>query len=561
MLRSFVLPHEQRGDRMKHLFSLLALMYAGSISAQYLRADELPGRGASAAHSAHGLPGPGERGGGPPANDDCANAQVILPTAHCMAAIDGDNTGATDDGPDASCDDPGATLLDVWYTFTTGAAGPVAITLIRSAAMTDGNYVLYEGSCTGNEVACRVGPALGQQELLQPATQYWLRVYSNPTYGTPGPFTICIQDLASVPAPPNDDCLNVTPTALAVGSTISFNGDPTYALNGEGLPFNSLWNAFTTTTSADITVDLCGTTASLGLIWLALYTTCPADAENRVFPGSSNYTSCSDGQATLCYGNVPPGTYYYAVSNALTPGAYTLNVSAGAVGSNSPANDDCAGAIPLAVGTSCAPVNFSPSCASASAPSGGCLDGLANGEDDTWYSFTATAAQMAIGMFPHSVQFGPILEIYGGTCGALNSIGCANGFAGDTLEVALDALVPGTTYFVKAYDGYFSTAAGDPSYDLCVVEGSGIGIGMGERSDPTLFTVHPNPTNGRFTLRSATGEAGTITVLDMTGRIVHRQWHSGGEIHVPITVDLHPGTYVVRMDAGRAPWQTRVVVQ
>ncbi|MGV3636334.1 MAG: T9SS type A sorting domain-containing protein [Flavobacteriales bacterium] len=500
--------------------------------------------------------------GGPPANDDCVNAQVVTLASDCFAAVLGDNSGATNDGPDASCDDPGAGLLDVWYTFTTGAQGPVAITLVRGQAMGDGNYALYVGSCSGNEVACRIAPNWGQQEPLLPNTQYWLRVYSNTNYGTPGSFTLCVQDLATVPAPPNDDCANVTPSALAMGSILTFTGDATYALNSEGLPYSSIWNAFTTTAAADVTLDLCGTTSMLGFFWTSLYTTCPADLENRVLPGTFDY-SCPDQQAHLCFGNLPPGTYYYAVGNAFTPGTYTWNVSADPVGTNGPPNDDCAGALPLTVNTTCTPVNFAPSCASPSPPSGGCLDGLANAEDDAWYSFTATVAEMAVGMFPHSTAFGPILEVYAGNCGSLNSIGCANGFAGDTLEVALDALVPGTTYYLKAYNGYFGIPSGDAGYDVCVVEGTGIGIGLEEHMDIASLTVHPNPTEGDVSM-NITGMQGILDlrILDAMGRtVLVERFIPSGPITIHAADRLSAGTYVLRATDGHRLAQAPFVVR
>lgn len=502
------------------------------------------------------------RGGGSPANDDCANATMITLTSNCFNAVEGDNTNATSAGPDVSCDDPGASTLDVWYTFTTGSTGITAINLVPSGTMTDWDYAVYD-ACGGNEVVCRILPNQGQQEALAPLMPYWLRVYTNPNYGSPGPFTLCIQDLNTVTAPANDDCANVVPGPLAVGNSLSFTGDAAYALNSEGLPYNSLWNAFTTTEAADVRIDLCGTTSVLSIYWSGLYTTCPVDAENRVYPGSANFTDCTDGAATLCFGNLPAGTYYYAVNNSSTPGIYALHFTADPVGNSSPVNDDCAGAVPLSVGASCAPVTFSPSCGSASPPSGGCLDGQAFAEDDVWYSFTATASEMTVGMFPHSLQFGPILEAYSGTCGALSSIGCLNGFSGDTLELALQSLVPGTVYYLKAYNGYFNTPTDDANYDLCLVEGTSIGIGVPETDAPSTTTLYPNPGSGDFFVRTGAGSAFTaVTVFDATGRVVLSERKATNDV---FTVHgkgrLGPGAYVVRIDDGRSTEQHRLIVQ
>ena len=552
---------------MKQALLLSTLLAGITASAQYIRPadgprDRYAQEGIRAPDRTANAHGSDERGG-PPANDDCANAQVITLSTDCFNPIEGDNTEATSIGPDASCDDPGGTLLDVWYTFTTGAIGPVAITLLRSPGMGDGNYVLYAGGCAGTEVSCRIAPVPGQQEILQPATQYWLRVYSNPTYGPPGAFTLCIQDLALVPAPPNDDCANVAPSNLAVGGSVTFTGDATYALNSEGLPLNSIWNAFTLSDAADVEVDLCGTTTFLGYLWNYLYVTCPADVENRVGAGTLDFSTCVDGNLHLCYGNLPAGTYYYAVHNGTTPGSYTLNIQASAVGTNRQPNDDCSGALPLGVGSSCAPVNFSPACASLSDPGAGCLEGMANAEDDVWYSFIASATDMAVGMFPHSTQFGPIVEVFAGSCGSLNSIGCANGFAGDSLEVVLDGLTIGATYYVQAYNGYASTPSDDPSYDLCVVEGTGLNIGIGENEVADAIDVFPNPSNGDFTLLAANVSGPTlIDVFDATGRVVlMEQRAANGPIQVHGVGKLVTGAYMVRMRTGTTVMQARFVVE
>lgn len=536
---------------------LIALLTCSSAFAQNQRA----GQGspyASAPSSAHG--NAAIRGGGPPANDDCANATVIALATNCYNPTEGDNTNATAVGPDPSCDDPGANTLDVWYTFTTGSTGATAITVVPSAAMTDWEYVLYEGACDGSEVVCRILPVQGQQEALAPATQYWVRVYTNPDYGTPGPFTLCIQDLDLVSPPANDDCANAVPAPLAIGSSVTFTGDATYALNAEGLPFNSIWNAFTTSEAADVHVALCGTTSSMGFTWLALYLSCPANVEDRIWPGS--YSNCPNGLADLCYGNLPAGTYYYAVPNALSPGGYSVVVSAETAGSSSPVNDDCAGAIALSAGTWCNPATFSPTCASASPPAGGCLEGLANPEDDVWYSFIATQAEMSLGILPHSVQFGPIIEVYAGSCGALTSLACSNGFEGDTLEINMNALVPGNTYFVQVYNGYISTLNAQAGYGLCLVEGLGINIGVTERVAGSDALIFPNPSTGVVTVQLPEHvKPRTFAVMDAMGRsvITEPTTNSG-----PLTIDLSSldkGVYVVRVNTDSGTQLSQRVVK
>lgn len=504
-----------------------------------------------------------DRGGIVPVNDNCENAITIVPGMECYNSTYGNNSNATADGPDASCDDPGANLLDIWYTFTTGTSGATSITIQRRAAMTDWNYVLYTGGCNENEVVCRIQPNYGQQETLLPSTQYHLRIYSNPNYGTPGGFDLCIQDLATFTPPANDDCANVVPAPLALGGALTFTGDATYATNTEGLPYNSVWHAFTTSVATDLHFDLCGTTSQLGIYWAALYKTCPADLTDRRLPGSFYFDACSNARPSMCFGNLLAGTYYYALSNAWSPGTYTIHVAAEHAGSSAPLNDDCTGATPLNVTTTCAPSPFTSTCGSASTASGGCLDGLAFAEDDVWYSFTAPTTTVAVGMMAHSSQYGPVLEAYSGPCGSLASIGCINSYNGETLELVLTGLVVGETYFLKAYNGNLSTPSDDASYDLCMVEGSDIHVGLADMDGTPKNALFPNPTHGDFTIRTRTAASPTtVSVFDAAGRMVMSTNGPGNELlTVHGTGRLHPGSYVVRISDGNGTTQHRLVVQ
>lgn len=515
-------------------------------------------------HVGHPLASGAERGA-PPANDDCANAAPIELLADCSGAVDGSNAGSAMDGSVPSCDDPGSTEPDVWYTFTTGAADTVIITLTPQAGMTDWAYVLLEGSCAGNEVACRIQPAIPMTEHLLPSTTYFLRVFSNPVYGTAGDFTLCLQDLDLVDVPANDLCANAPLQALPMGGTITFTGNSTNAQNTEDLPLVSVWHAFTLSEPADVTIDLCGSAAFFPYFFRALYFTCPPDQAQRRYAGYENITDCAGNRPTLCYPALPAGTYYYAVTNGNAPGTYTLHVKADPVGSHQPVNDDCAGAIAVPVSATCTPTPCSPTCASGSdIPPGDCADGLGDTSDDVWYSFSATQATMTIAVFPNSDQFGAVIQLFSGACGTLTSVACANGFDGDVVQLPLNDLVPGNTYFVRVYNGYYTTPLDDPGYSLCVAEGFGITIGIEEQhSVPDAMEVRPNPSNGSFTL--ATGAPGSLIPLelcDAAGRMVlHASVRTDAAGNATVEVALSPGSYTVRVNDGKDVRIARVVIQ
>ncbi len=301
-------------------------------------------------------PNNGDRGNAP-ANDDCGNALSIVVLADCATPINGDNSAATNDGPDASCDDPGADLRDVWYTFNSGAEDTVAISLVPGPGMTDFAFVLYDG-CGGNEVFCQVLPPGPMNVPVSPGTDYVLRVHSNPFYGDPGPFTICVTlPVAVAPPPPNDLCSAVSPAPLTVGNSVTFMGDNTGATDTEGFGTGSAWEAFTLSTCADVKISYCGTTPAWSGLWTVLYDGCPP--LTGVYVGSYDSTACGDQNFTMCFPNLAAGTYYYPVVQGITAlGQYTLVVSAEPCGTVQATNDECAGAIPIVAHATCQPETF-----------------------------------------------------------------------------------------------------------------------------------------------------------------------------------------------------------
>ncbi|MCB9182374.1 MAG: T9SS type A sorting domain-containing protein [Flavobacteriales bacterium] len=128
-----------------------------------------------------------------PVNDDCGNAlplSVNLAENCPGSAVNGDNTYATVDGGEPSCDDPGDMYLDVWYTFNAGNNTTVTINLDQGT-MEDWAIVVSDG-CGGNEIACEIQPGAPVEVTTTPFADYLVRVYSNFTFGNGGQFSICL---------------------------------------------------------------------------------------------------------------------------------------------------------------------------------------------------------------------------------------------------------------------------------------------------------------------------------------------------------------------------------
>lgn len=506
-------------------------------------------------------PSNGDRGNAP-ANDDCGNALSIVVLADCATPINGDNSAATNDGPDASCDDPGADLRDVWYTFNSGAEDTVAISLVPGPGMTDFAFVLYDG-CGGNEVFCQVLPPGPMNVPVSPGTDYVLRVHSNPFYGDPGPFTICVTlPVAVAPPPPNDLCSAVSPAPLTVGNSVTFMGDNTGATDTEGFGTGSAWEAFTLSTCADVKISYCGTTPAWSGLWTVLYDGCPP--LTGVYVGSYDSTACGDQNFTMCFPNLAAGTYYYPVVQGITAlGQYTLVVSAEPCGTVQATNDECAGAIPIVAHATCQPETFTNPCASQSLPGVTCGAFTGNANDDVWYSFVATATDMTIGGAPVG-SMDIVMELFSGTCGALTSIGCGDvGGAGVADDLIASGLTVGDTYYFRVYDFSWRYAYEAPGYELCVVEGLGSGVGMPERTAEVNGGVYPNPSNGTFTIRANSGATITaVQVIDAAGRTVLRGTPNKdrGAVHVDASA-LTPGTYVLRYTEDGALKNERLIIQ
>lgn len=501
--------------------------------------------------------------GNAPANDDCANAQVVTVATDCSAPIVGDNSQATTDGPDASCDDPGSALMDVWYTFNAGAEDTIAITLLPSAQMSDWDMVVYD-ACGGTELTCRIDPAAPVYQAVTPGANYWVRIYSNPTYGTAGAFSLCIAQPGTIAPPPaNDDCANSTPQPLNVGTSMAFNGTTVGATENDGLGYPIVWESFTLTTCADVKVSYCGTTPTWSGFWIVLYTSCPP--VGGVFASSYDSTACGDGNFTLCFPKLDPGTYYYPVVQAYpVVGPYTLNVSAAACGEELASNDECDGAIPLTAHPTCETAFFTNPCATQSLPAITCGTFTGDASDDVWYSFTATSTDMTVGGAPHG-NMDIVMELFSGTCASLTSIACGDvGGPGVADDLIASGLTVGNTYYFRVYDFRTLYSYTYPGYDLCVVDGQGSGVGLAEEASISeQGALFPNPSNGQFTIRVASSVTSqSVQVIDAAGRTVRSTTEraSGGLVHVDAS-GLMPGAYVVRYTDGAHMMNERLIIQ
>ena len=194
---------------------------------------------------------------GPPANDECANAETIPVGAFgsCPGnAVSGDNTAAAQVFDDFACF-TGGPFVDVWYTFNSGANTSLTYsfpTFSFGSILVD----VLEGSCAGASVHCAIGTgALANPNFtVTPGTDYWVRVASEVALGG-GAFTFCVS--AAPGAPANDECSGaiaifdgVTPVTN-VGST---GTDITSCAFEDG---TDVWFSYTASCTGNVSVSTC----------------------------------------------------------------------------------------------------------------------------------------------------------------------------------------------------------------------------------------------------------------------------------------------------------------
>ncbi len=246
--------------------------------------------------------------------------------------------GTTPDGPGTCLTSP-----NIWYCYTATCTGPARISLCGSSY--DTKMAVYDGvdPNTAPELGCNDDYCDLQSEITIGATAgntYLIEVggYSSST----GDGVITIECIVCDP-PPNDNCEDVTPVTLTMGTPVTFNGDNTCATNQcASFPGGHVWEAFTLTQAANVTLDYCGTSPAFGNAWLNLALGCPC--ESFTSAGVYNTSSCGDGNVTIYYEGLASGTYYYPV--LLDPGndaegPYTINVVANAITEYCAASGGC----------------------------------------------------------------------------------------------------------------------------------------------------------------------------------------------------------------------------
>ena len=131
-----------------------------------------------------------------------------------------------------------------------------------------------------------------------------------------------------------------------------------------------------------------------------------------------------------------------------------------------PANDNCANATLLTVGTACVATNGTVDQATQSLAAIDCATFIGNADDDVWYRFVAPGPDVTI-LLECNEFFDGVIDLRSGACNGTN-IDCMDNFiAGGSETLLATGLTAGTTYRFRVYD-YEAGYPADPTFSVCV---------------------------------------------------------------------------------------------
>lgn len=431
--------------------------------------------------------------------DDCASPIAIA------EGVNGpfDTTGATTSAPPATCSTINS---DIWFAYTASADGSLTAETGSAGAgsLTDTVMECWD-LCGGSVLACDDDGGSGLYSLITlPVTNGTTYLFRAGAFGSGPTFGLFNLTLTLVPTAVNDEC--VTAFALGAGANGPYTNAST-TVSTPNWPCSSVtggdaWFTYTATACGDLVIDTVGSSL---------------DTVLEVFDASAG---CGSLVSLDCNDDTVGLTSEVTVNGAVTGqhfairvggfsanfGVFTVNVTETPVPL---ANDDCAGALPIALGQN---GPFSNSCATTSPEPWPC--GL--GGNDVWFTFQATCTA------PHTIRtcganYDTVLEVLDGTCGALISLACnddsGNGPCATPVpnrqSSATVNLTNGVTYYVRV--GGFAGARG--TFPLEVVAGNGNGsIAV---STPSQCTVPGFDL--AFTGTPAIGSSVAVTLNGTTG--------------------------------------------
>ncbi len=256
----------------------------------------------------------------------------------------------------------------------------------------------------------------------------------------------------------NDVCANALSVTegQTLGTLMGATLDGSSGCGGESQP--DVWYSYTAPTAGTVQIDTCGTNDLGGTdqgtdTILSVHSGCPGTTANQL--------ACNDDSAS---GNVPLACSETDIGGTRRDSALSLSMSQGQtiliritkysgaqLGSfflniaMQPANDECAGALPMVEGS----YSFNNSYASTNGPTDPTICSGKTIYSDLWYSYYPTCTGTATVSLCGS-SFDTMLAVYNAVCptSADQALACNDDFCGSSSQVTFSALY-GRSYLIR----------------------------------------------------------------------------------------------------------------
>jgi hypothetical protein len=291
-----------------------------------------------------------------PSNDTCGTAAALSFDGGSSASVSADTNAGQNTYVSQTCNGDGANLF---YALNLSNPAHLTATVTPSDSRLEPVLDLVSG-CQGDggstELSCSPGFPSSNPAVLDlpsvPAGVYYLVV--DGAQGTSGPFTLDVTLGAPVPPPANDTCPGATALEFdggsqAEASSSTFSATDTYAspvCGGQGAP--DVYYALSVPVASRVTATYTQPGSGQVLPVLDLESACPNDGGTELACVASPFFGNS---AVLDVPNVPAGDYVVIVDSNRGAGPFDLSVSLSAPVTTPPANNTCAGAVPIGLTT------------------------------------------------------------------------------------------------------------------------------------------------------------------------------------------------------------------
>jgi hypothetical protein len=374
-----------------------------------------------------------------PGNEACASAATYTLSNAFTPTTVSNNCASDDVNPNPGCYSAFATLPDVWYSFTTPAnVSAVQLRVDLNGTATTMGYVVYSGTCGGlSQIVCNTTATNGVANAitgLAPSTTYYVEFLSDQS--TKGSFDFGIY-YESCPSPSNLTTSNLTSTSVNIDWTE----------NGS----SSLWDVYYDVNPA--TVPTAGTTPTLA--------------------GLTSHP--------ISLGPLTPNTAYQLWVRS-DCGAGDLSAWTGPLNFTTPnpppANDLCAGAIPIAT---CGSTTLGSTLDATNDAAGACV--TSDGSFGVWYSMVGNGSTVTLSTAntPSLANYNTDtkIHVYEGTCASYNCVTGNDDFSGLMSQVTFNTTV-GSTYLILVSE--FGTGNGGYNFQLDATC-SGLNTWLGNSND------------------------------------------------------------------------------